>query len=140
MPTMSGMKCKACEAKLAMLNTNPDGLCGTCQKSLRPGQSRYEAWVAQGRPALKQMLAQFPVKRIHRRTRAEILAARRADREAGKVTTAAKVEVAGNHVQPTGLPPVDRLPLEYLALAVAEFRFRMEQAEKISALARKLKV
>lgn len=47
------MLCARCDATLSLVNTNPDHLCGLCQRDISASRSahslKYRAWVAGGR-------------------------------------------------------------------------------------------
>ena len=126
-------KCAACPRHLGTHNTNPDGLCGPCQGYLKRGSERYKAWLARGKPPLKTMFTDYPVTPLKRGKRADAQLALR-------IVNTAREEVSSNHVPATGLPPVDRLPLDYLSACVEEFKFRVGEARKVAAVAQKMGV
>ena len=62
--TKSNEQCAGkCGSTLAVTNTNPDRLCGKCQKILDPrfNNARYKAWIEAGKPPAASMLVKFPV-------------------------------------------------------------------------------
>jgi hypothetical protein len=119
---MSDMQCSLkCGRKLAKVNTNPEGMCGICQRHMKRGTARWEVWEASGRKATWAELAKAaPIIKLA------------TPRGPNGFTEEARRTITSH------LPAVGRLPTAYLMECVAEFQRRVKEAERVTALAHKV--